>query len=468
MKKIVNVFIFRRDLRVVDNLALNELAEHDDNPILPIFIFNDKQIDKSSNKYFSKNAVEFMIQSLKDLNGELREKLIYLHGNDVDMLDKLLAKYQIHAVGFNIDYTPFARKRDEVIRSWCESKHIDVVTAEDYTLLPIKFIHNNNIHAYSVFAPFYEKFLTKQKFVPVTKTSDKTHFIYEKIEGYVKNIDKYYENSTNKELAVIGGRREGLERLRAVSKGLKNYENHRDFPAMNKTTKLSAYIKFGCVSLREVFFALKKSYGVKHGIVRELLFREFYANVCNDKSEILQGQISRRNESTKDTFKNVVWNDDVSTIRKFENGNTGFPIVDAAVRELIATGWISNRCRMILASFLVKDLFIDWRLGEQFFSKHLVDYDPSSNNAGWQWVLTGGDAQPYYRTFNPWLQAQKYDGQCKYIKKWVKELRNVEVSDILTWDVANTKYEKINYPKPMMDHKIASKKIIEKLKKYAL
>jgi deoxyribodipyrimidine photo-lyase len=486
-----HIFIFRRDLRIHDNLALNSLlqditTESDKvkHLIIPLFIFNSSQIDKKKNKYFNKNSVEFLIQSLESLNKELSNKLLFIHSDkdDIDVLNNIKKELDnIESVSFNKDYTPYAIKRDEQIKSWCDTNSIKLRTDEDYTLLPINTVLTNAGTFFSVYTPFYKKFLTLSKQIPeMSKTNKKqlNDLLYknstESIEGIKdkSKIHDYYFNEPNKELFVTGGREQAIKIIKKIHNGdFADYDKERDYPSLkDKTTKLSAYLKFGCVSIREAYYALLNTYGLQHALIRELIWREFYACIVFNKPRVLNGQLTVKNVNLpfKDKYDNVKWSYNNQWFESWCKGETGFPIVDAAMRQMNATGWMHNRCRMIVASFLVKDMLMDWTLGEQYFAQQLVDYDPASNNGGWQFSSsTGVDAQPYFRIFNPFSQSLKFDGDCQYIKKWVPELHDIDNKSIHTWDVSYDRHKNnTTYPKPMLVHKEQSKKAIALFRNY--
>lgn len=487
-----HIFIFRRDLRIQDNLALHALVKTlntDTDVLLPLFIFNSKQIDKKHNKYFNKNSVEFLIQSLESLNNDLNRQLLYVHSNknDIDVLNDIKHKLEtkrtsnkLASVNYNIDYTPFAIKRDEQIKSWCESNGIRLTTQEDYTLVPINSVLTNNGTFFSVFTPFYKKFLTLSHTVPdVSEVSHKQliSMLYKtlpNIQG-AKNSTKitdYYFNKPNDKLFVTGGREQALTILTKIREGhFAQYDKERDYPSLkDKTTKLSAYLKFGCISIREVYHALRKAYGLQHGLIRELVWKEFYACIAFNKPRVLSGQLTAKNTNLpfKEKYDKVKWSFNNEWFIRWCKGETGFPLVDAAMRQMNATGWMHNRCRMVVASFLVKDMLMDWTLGEQYFAKQLVDYDPASNNGGWQFSSsTGVDAQPYFRIFNPFSQSLRFDADCQYIKKWIPELQGIDNKSIHTWDISYEKHKNsTSYPKPMLVHKEQSKKAIALFKEY--
>ena len=398
----INIFLFRRDFRIVDNLALNKLIEECGNKgIYPMFIFNPKQIYAKNNQYFSNNCVQFMIESLDSLDQHI--DVNYYEGDDIEVLTKLSKKYKINSIAYNKDYSPFAIKRDGIIETWAKSKEIRIITAEDYTLYPMGTIQNNKNEPYQVFTPFYKKSLlikVKAPEPPIVK-----HINVIGIKN-IKKFDKHKYYVVNDDLAVRGGRENALERFKNI---MTDYAKVRDYPALDKTTKLSAYIKFGCVSIREVYFNYNK---VKE-LQRELVWREFYANILYYFPYVL-------GNSFKEKYDNIEWTNNKEWFKKWCQGKTGYAMVDAGMSQLNKTGWMHNRLRMITAMFLTKDLLIDWRWGEKYFATKLVDYDPASNNGGWQWsASTGTDAQPYFRIFNPELQLKRYDKDYEYIRTWI-------------------------------------------------
>lgn len=409
----INVFIFRRDLRIVDNLALNALIKAcKGHNIYPVFIFNPKQIYETNNPYFSNNAVQFMIESLQDLESESNIAINYYEDEDIGVLEGLLTKYIIKSIAYNKDYSPYAIKRDSKIEDWCKKHNIEVITAEDYTLYQIGSILNGTQQPYQVFTPFYKRCLKED----VAKPTNPLKFnCIQDIKSFHK--EKYYVHNAN--IAVHGGRRNALKRLKIK---YMTYAKTRDYPGLDSTTKLSAYIKFGCISIREVYHTHKQN----KSLIRELIWREFYANILYHFPHVL-------GKAFKTKYDKIKWNNNKEWFKKWCDGKTGFALVDAGMKQLNTTGWMHNRVRMVTAMFLTKDLLIDWRWGEKYFATKLVDYDPASNNGGWQWsASTGTDSQPYFRIFNPILQQKKYDKDLAYIKKW------------------NPEYESI---KPFIDHK---------------
>lgn len=399
----IHVFLFRRDFRIHDNLALNRLiAECGGGSIFPMFIFNPAQIYAKNNPYFSNNCVQFMIESLDDLDKHIHVNYYESGDGDIGVFAELSKKYKIKTIAYNKDYSPFAIKRDGIIEEWASGHGIRIITEEDYTLYPMGAIRNNKDEPYKVFTPFYKKSLAiKVKSVSNTETKSVLNVI-----KHIKGFDKHRYYEPNDDIAVRGGRDKALERFKKI---MTDYAKTRDYPAMDKTTRLSAYIKFGCVSIREVYYNYKN---VKE-LQRELLWREFYANILYYFPHVL-------GNAFKEQYDNVKWTNNKEWFKRWCQGKTGYAMVDAGMAQLNKTGWMHNRLRMITAMFLTKDLLIDWRWGEKYFATKLVDYDPASNNGGWQWsASTGTDSQPYFRIFNPDLQLKRYDKDYEYIRTWI-------------------------------------------------
>jgi deoxyribodipyrimidine photo-lyase len=339
-----------------------------------------------------------MIESLEDLEKQVH--INYFEGDDIKVLESLAKRYKIRSVGFNKDYTPFAIKRDRMIIEWCEKNDINVVVQEDYTLFTMGAIVNGSKKPYQVFTPFYRACMKlKGKIAKPVKCGRFDSM--KDIKGFNKR--RYFIENTD--IMVNGGRKEALARLK---NSMKSYAKNRDYPGLDSTTKLSAYIKFGCVSIREVFW----HYNANKALQRELIWREFYANIMYHFPHII-------GNSFKKKYDGIRWTNNKKWFKAWCEGRTGYALVDAGMKQLNKTGWMHNRVRMIVAMFLTKDLLIDWRWGEKYFATKLVDYDPASNNGGWQWsASTGTDAQPYFRIFSPELQIKKWDKDYEYIRRW--------------------------------------------------
>lgn len=441
-------FIFRRDLRIEDNRALFlavEWARKHKGHIIPIFIFNENQVNPKLNPYYGSNVVQFMCESLEYLQKATKNTLILTYSKDTEVLEKIP---ELGAVAWNMDLTPFARHRDAILRTWCTKRKIEVLESEDYTIFPIETIKTQTNKFYEVFTPFYKKCISLLKETPPIITFRPGDiFIHIKKLHDESLFKRFY--IANPDLAVHGGRDKAIIALR---QDFSKYEELRDFPSANGTTKLSAYLKFGCLSIREVLGNFVARYGLESGLVRELLWREFYYCVTYNRPDILVGFL--KNASMKKQYDVIHWNKPDTKFKAWCEGKTGFPIVDAGIRQMLKTGYMHNRVRMIVAMFLVKDLHIDWRYGERFFAQHLVDYDPSQNSGGWQWSASvGADSQPYFRIFNPWLQSARFDPDAVYIKTWIPELSTNTPKEIHTW----YKYTgKSKYPAAIVDHSTES------------
>lgn len=457
----MHVFIFRRDLRLEDNCGLAHMYNmmKPEDTWVPMFIFNKSQIDPRLNTYFSNNSVQFMIESIISLDQSLDGKLNTFEGrSDTCVLQSIHKKTRITNVHYNVDFTPFARKRDEDITRWCERNGIVCHAYEDeYSLVHVQSMPK----PYQVFTPFYKKQLRDSKVeIPRYDYVDAIRFRARLLKEAKVQMNKYYK--PNKDIAFHGGRNLALEQLKRI-RGFADYDKTRDMPANTQgTTRLSAALKYGNVSVREVYHTVLKAFGKSHGIIRELYWRAFYEQLTWWFPKVLSGMTMRKdNVSLRENYDKIKWTASSNHFEAWKHGETGFPIVDAAMREMNKTGWMHNRCRMIVASFLVKDLHIDWRKGEHYFSQVLIDIYHPSNNGGWQWSSGGGaDAQQYNRIFNPWLQAQRFDPECIYIKRWIPELKDVPCKAIHSWKevkVRNTWQSTCKYPSPIVDHSEAAK-----------
>jgi deoxyribodipyrimidine photo-lyase len=440
-----SLFIFHRDFRLVDNTALIN-ALNDSKQVLPCFIFDPRLLEQSSPH---QNAIEFMAQALQDLDYQFQEynsQILYLAGIPEKILPRLLSAHNSKAVYINRDYSPFSRQRDAQIRGICDKAKVSFHQFADSLLNEPEMILTANNEPYRVFTPFFRK----ASEIPISPPKKNTFQNYGKImqeqPKAVKRIFKQINTDYNKSPCIQGTRAAGLDILSNLQV-YKDYQTTRDFPAQLGTTRLSPYIKFGICSIREVHSAIVKQLGRSHPLIRQLYWRDFYTHIAFHYPHVFKGAFKPRYDA-------IQWNYDKSLFETWSQGNTGFPIVDAGMRELNTTGWMHNRVRMIVASFLTKDLHIDWRWGERYFANKLVDYDPAVNNGNWQWAAsTGVDAQPYFRIFNPWLQQEKYDPNCEYIKHWIPELANLEPKIIHKWYKPTYSDSRTNYPKPVVDHK---------------
>lgn len=440
------LFIFHRDFRIVDNSGLIQLSKKCDK-LYTCFVFTNEQV--SRNSYKSTNAIQFMIESLVDLEKELSKnggKLIVCHGPTVTCLSNIILSLNIDIVGFNEDYTPYAKERIDKIQKLCKKNHVECEMFHDYYINEPGTILSGSNTVYQKFTPYYEKSIIEGDFknpskVNLRNLSNTTKTIEKTLT--LENAMKKFVNKENDNLVVHGGRDLGLTQLKQALVRTKDYKDDRD-DMSKETSILSAYIKFGCVSIREVTSKFSIRYG-KHGeFIRQLIWRDFYMDLLNAYPESL----GKLHDSSMDKH----WTKNENWLNKWKKGETGFPLVDAGMRQMNQTGYMHNRARMIVASFLTKILNIDWREGEKYFAQTLVDYDPASNSGNWQAVVGGGlYSMPWFRVLSPWAQSEKNDVDSKYVKTWIPELKDVLPKHIHKW----YKYHKKNdttYPRPMIDY----------------
>ena len=438
-----SIFVFRRDLRLYDNTALiSALCESEQ--VFLVFIFDPRQIESHSFK--SVPAFKFMLESLEDLDFEVKSKggrLNYFLGTAEDAIGELIKKTAAQAVFLNADYTPFSRERDSKIRINCQRLNCAFHSFDDVLINPPTKILKTDKKPYTIYTPFYK---AAAKFeVPKPVAAIFAGFSSDFVGNIeIADIKERFQNELKINNLINGGRKNALKILEKLS-AFSLYEQQRNFPAISGTTLLSAHNKFGTVSIREVYWQIKNSLPGQETLLKELYWRDFFTQIAFHFPNIFK-------ESFNPKYRKITWENDSEKMLCWQQGLTGFPIVDAGMRELNSTGFMHNRVRMIVASFLCKDLQIDWRLGEQYFAQKLIDYDPAVNNGNWQWAAsTGCDAQPYFRIFNPWLQQEKFDKDAVYIKKWVPEITNFSAKEIHSEDFLNSTPAK-DYPKPLLSH----------------
>jgi len=447
-----SIFLFRRDLRPFDNIGLNKCLEESDK-VYPIFIFTPTQI--KNNPYKSSNCVQFMIESLEELSKKLKLNLFY--GSNEDVIEEIIKKEKINSIYTNTDYTPFAVKRDNNLQKLCDKYNVKLSLSHDICLYEPGTIKTQSGSAYQKFTPFYNEVLPKKVSKPKKpkkSVKENTYKLKNKFSIQIKDTKKFYKHNPNNN--VKGGRTEAKKILESI-KDFKDYNKMRDLLSQ-ETTHLSAYNKFGCVSIREVYHSIKKKFGIKHSLIRQLIWRDFYYHLGFAYPRVIGGPL-------KEQYGNIKWSGDKKTLDAWKEGKTGFPIVDAGMRQLLSTGYMHNRARLIVASFLIKNLQHNWLDGEKFFAQQLVDYDVLVNNGNWQWVAgTGADSQPYFRIFNPWSQSQKFDKEADYIKKWIPELKDIPAKDIHNWEKTYSKH-KVDYPLPIIDYKKSRELALDMYKK---
>jgi deoxyribodipyrimidine photo-lyase len=422
---------FRRDLRLDDNAALYAaLSEH--HPVQPIFIFDEHILSQLEDK--SDARVEFIHQQIVRLQKELNEfgaELWVFHGSPLVIFQQLVKEFFITKVFANRDYEPYAQHRDKVIYDYLNTQGIPFVGKKDQVIFEKDEVVKNDGKPYTVFTPYSKKWKAKLnrfylKPYPTLK--------------YVHNFRQSDNKRTIPSLEEIGFKETNA--LFPVADlqydVIKRYEYQRDIPSVEGTSRLSIHLRFGTVSSRKLA-AQGLEYSEKW--LNELIWRDFYQMIIFHFPQTIDAAF-------KPKYDLIDWRNDEVEFERWCKGLTGYPIVDAGMRELNATGFMHNRVRMIVASFLTKHLLIDWRWGERYFAAKLLDFDLASNVGGWQWAAGSGcDAAPYFRVFNPYEQTKKFDPDYVYIKKWVPE------------------YSSMGYPAPVVDHAFARKRVLEVYKK---
>lgn len=449
------IFIFRRDYRIIDNLTLLEASKQSNN-IIPIFIFTYKQI--RDNKLKSDNCVKFLVESLDELNREeLNNNLRIYYGDEFEILKKLFSNNKIDCIAFNNDYTAYSQERDSKIIKLAESFDIDVLHMDDCLLYPLGSIKTSGGKIYSKYTPYYRNAVarTPQKVSTerIKNIASKSKIKLSGYKEYTAPLKSFYneKNIAKDGLIEKPGRKAGLALLKEIESGKwKKYDDCRNFLTYD-TTHLSPYNKFGCVSIREVYEAVKKGNGVKSGIIGQLIWRDFFYNLSAINPNIYKysqnGVLNR----------NIKWSNNSLHLKAWKEAKTGFPIVDACMRELNTTGYLHNRGRLIVSNFLVRLLHQNWHEGEYHFARVLYDYDPTQNSFGWQIAgsISGTESRPTSQMiYNPWIQSAKFDNNGEYIKHWIPELKDVEVSKLHKWDKYATEELKkgIKYLEPIIDY----------------
>ncbi|WP_111307377.1 cryptochrome/photolyase family protein [Confluentibacter sediminis] len=427
MKAPISIFWFRRDLRLDDNKGFYEALKHQEN-VLPIFIF-DKHILEVLPEDDAR--VRFIFETLQNMRDTLKNKyesnLAMYHGNPIDVYKQLIADYNIKAVYTNHDYEPYAIKRDADIKYLLEKHNIAFKSFKDQVIFEKSEIVKSDGSPYVVYTPYMK--LWKSTFKTITLEH------YNPLE-YSKNLLKNTE-LPNVSLNKMGFKTasQTIAAYKVPPSLIQHYEATRNFPAQDSTSKLGAHLRFGTVSIRKI---IQKAVSEKNEIFwQELIWREFFM-------QILWHFPQTATQSFKPQYDRIVWRNNETEFKAWCDGKTGYPLVDAGMRQLNQTGFMHNRVRMLVASFLCKHLLIDWRWGEAYFAEKLHDYDMASNVGNWQWVAgCGVDAAPYFRIFNPTTQIEKFDTDLKYIHTWVPN------------------FQELTYPQPIVDHAFARERCLK-------
>jgi deoxyribodipyrimidine photo-lyase len=406
-----SIFLFRRDLRLNDNAGLIAAMQSSNN-VMPVFIVEPGLMERWSQ---SSARLTYLSHALDQLDKAITKhggRLQVLQGNPEEVISTLLCKYKIDGVFTNRDYTPFSLARDRRLKSVCDAVNVPFHSYGDQLLNEPETVTKSDGKPYTVFTPYFKR--AKEHYVP--EPTNKPTFEFDACHNSIglenSLLAQYLSNPINPTLLST---ELALHRVR----GLDNYDNTKDIPGTQGTSRLSALIRFGICSVREVYHAARASHDFSHGIIKQLYWRDFYFQIGFHFPHVYRSAFRKK-------YDNLIWNQNPAGFLAWQLGRTGFPIVDAGMRELRETGYMHNRVRMVVASFLTKNLHIDWRAGERHFARYLIDFDPALNNGNWQWsASTGCDAQPFFRVFNPWRQQLRFDKDCTYIKRWVPELRDL-------------------------------------------
>jgi deoxyribodipyrimidine photo-lyase len=432
----VNVFWFRRDLRLDDNVGFYE-ALNGDLPVLPIFIFDREILDKLPEDDARVTFIFEKLQSMRDdLQDEVGSSIGMYYGYPEDIWKQLIDDHDINAVYTNRDYEPYAKERDEKIEKLLSKQDIDFHTFKDQVIYEKDEVVKNDGDPYVVYTPYKNKWL--EKFRDDFGSGEDQKFYY--TSSVLKNC---IQNSRlpNLTLNDMGFKKSSIEvpDYKATPSVIEDYEKTRNYPAkQNGTSRVGAYLRFGMVSVRKL--VRKADHADNKTYLSELIWREFFM-------QILYHYPRTTDEAYKKKYDRIEWRNNEDEFEKWKNGQTGYKLVDAGMRELNQTGYMHNRVRMLVASFLCKHLLIDWRWGEAYFAKKLLDYEMSSNVGNWQWAAGSGvDAAPYFRIFNPITQKDKFDKQRKYIDQYVPE------------------HDTDDYAEMMVDHKEARERALKTYK----
>ena len=430
MSKEVSIFWFRRDLRLDDNAGL-KAALSDDHPVVPIFIFDTEILDSLPE---DDARVTFIFENLQKMRDQLQNEhdssIAMYHGTPEKVFKQILKEFEVKKVFTNRDYEPYAKERDEEIKKLLEDNNVEFKDFKDQVIYESGEVLKSDGDPYIVYTPYKNTWMDQFK--------DKElefHYTARYTDNYIKN-----SRLPNLSLSDMGFKKSSIEVPDyKVTPGLiKDYEKKRNFPGTDATSHLGPHLRFGTVSVRQMIRDADKE--KNKTFLEELVWREFFM-------QILEHYPNTVTDSFRKKYDKVKWRNNKSEFKKWKEGKTGYPLVDAGMRQLNKTGFMHNRVRMVVGSFLCKHLLIDWRWGEAYFAEKLLDYEMSSNVGNWQWVAGSGvDAAPYFRIFNPTTQIEKFDKDKKYIKEWVEE------------------YGTDDYPEKMVDHKEARERALDTYK----
>lgn len=422
----INIFWFRRDLRLGDNTALNDALKRG-LPVLPLFIFDTNITEELP---ADDPRISFIHNRLSEINNKLvnaGSSLLVLRGDPAEIWKNLAGSYDINAVFINKDYEPYAIERDNKIEKILGDKKIPLLRFKDQVVFEESEIVKPDNKPYTIFTPYKKSWL--REFMKTGYREGKEPAA--ETGSYFRRIFPFPS------LNEIGFRESNIKVRPFDLSVIRDYDKYRDYPSADRTSYLSPHLRFGTVSIREIVRTASDS---NQTFLSELIWREFFMQILYHFPHVVT-------ENFRRSYDDIVWRNDETEFKRWCIGETGYPMVDAGMRQLNETGYMHNRVRMITAGFLCKHLLIDWRWGEAYFARKLLDYELSSNNGNWQWAAgTGCDAAPYFRVFNPDTQQKRFDPQKEYIRKWIRE------------------YNTAAYPKPMVDHELARRRAVETYK----
>jgi deoxyribodipyrimidine photo-lyase len=422
----MNIFWFRRDLRLNDNHGLYLAATKGN--VIPLFIFDTDILDKLEDK--SDARLSFIYQQICTLHKKFNGKFLIKIGKPLEVFKQLCEEFKIDEVFTNKDYEPYALQRDFDVKSFLLAKKITFTAVKDQVIFEENEVVKGDGKPYTVFTPYKNAWL--KKFSDLNTKGFASEFVVE------RTVPQQFPLI---QLSDLGFKASSIivPTFNISNNTIQNYHETRNIPHLNATTFLGTYLRFGVVSVREM---VKNIRNKNETLLSELIWREFFMQILFHFPHVVE-------KSFKAKYDKIVWKNNEDQFEKWCTGNTGYPIVDAGMRQLNETGYMHNRVRMVTASFLVKHLLIDWRWGESYFAKKLLDFELSANNGNWQWAAgCGCDAAPYFRVFNPYEQHKKFDPHSKYIQMWVPEFND------------------FTYPKPIVEHTIARNEAIAHYKKY--
>ena len=426
-KSTISICWFRRDLRLNDQHAFYD-ALRGAHPVLPLFIFDKSILDKLEDK--ADRRVQFIHEAVCNMDHTLQKQGsgFYVHyGFPLEAFEKLSNEFNIAAVYTNHDYEPYALERDGAVEQFMNNKGIAFHHYKDQVVFEKEEVMKDDGTPYTVFTPYSKKWKLKlvEQGIPSFPS-----------EKSLSNLFKHQPYDIPALAAMGFEKTDAVYPEKNLDHGVvKKYADQRDYPSVPGTSRMSVHLRFGTVSIRDL---VRQSKDLSEKFLNELIWRDFYHMILWHFPHVGKGLAFKRE------YDHIQWRHDEKEFAKWCKGETGYPIVDAGMRELNATGYMHNRVRMIVASFLTKHLLIDWRWGEAYFAEKLLDFDLAANNGGWQWAAGSGcDAAPYFRIFNPYLQTKKFDEHLSYIRKWVPE------------------FESFDYPPPIVDHEFARKRCLE-------